>query len=129
MLIIEFICPKVRTLCLYDDIICERRSRLGCCPSRWWRIQTWESEKRGAGERIEALGTLSTWVSPQGVLLYGCCDTAHKQPLWGIKCKDLAVRRGDRVLSSAESLLCFKIGVSLDHHVLATWCLSPTRGD
>lgn len=65
----------------------------------------------------------------RGVLLYSCHDIAHKQPPWGIKCKDLHRENGAVLCSSAEPLLCSMIGVSLDHHVLAPLCLSPTRGD
>lgn len=84
--------------------------------------ETEKKKKRRGRERLQL-------VFSAGVFLYSCSDIAHKQPPWGIKCKDLDSENGALVCSSAESLLCSMIGVSLDHHVLAPRCLSSTRGD
>lgn len=88
-------------------------------------LQLINGEKKG--RTSEAPVTHCIWFSPQGVLLYSCHDITHKQPPWGIKCKDLDSK--NRPLVCAESLLRSMIGVGSDHHVLAPWCLSPTRGD
>lgn len=65
--------------------------------------------------------SITLLISFPGVLLLYCSDIVHKQPPWGIKCKDLDSDDGALLRSSAESLLCPVIGVSLDHHVLPPW--------
>lgn len=70
-------------------------------------VDAWEREPESLRNRRRASAAshsklLCTWVSPQGVRLYACSDMAHKQPRWGIKCKDLDGENGVLVYSSAE---------------------------
>lgn len=82
---------------------------------------------RATGGRTKASATCCGSFSPRGALLYSSPDITHKQPPEGIKREDLDGQNG--ALVCAESLPRCMIGVSLDHHVLAPWVLSPTRGD